>query len=237
MCRRFNFSKCISPFFFTLFSMISVFPFSAYAQNDTKTFGVSIFILNGLEGKIYFLPVNTRALPDFDTMKSSASIYIDSINIPTRSWSSGFPGLRDRFEWFGIEYKGFFKPDKSGEYLFRLLSDDGSKLFIDDSLIINNDGQHGAFSKTGKITLDDAPHSVKLQYFQSPRYQIALQLFASINNGKEEIFPGNNFQLYTQRPQNNRAYYFLLPGGVILLIILFAIMRSKKKKKSVDDKK
>jgi PA14 domain len=216
---------------------IFIFPFRVHAQNDNKAFGDSIFITNGLTGKIYMLRANTRVLPDFDTMKSAGTIYTDSINIPPRSWSSGVPGLRDRFEWFGIEYTGFFKANKDGEYLFRLLSDDGSKLFIDDTLIINNDGLHGAFAKTGKVTLDDSRHSIKIQYFQGPRYQIALQLFASVNNSKEEVFPGNNFILYTQSPHNDKLYYFLIPGGLILLYVIFIFWRKGRKKKSASDEK
>jgi hypothetical protein len=216
---------------------IFIFPLSIHAQNNNKAFGDSIFITNGLTGKIYLLPTNTRALPDFDTMKSASTIYVDSINIPPRSWSAGFPGLQDRFEWFGIEYTGFFKANKEGEYLFRLLSDDGSKLFIDDSLIINNDGLHGAYSKTGKIMLNDSRHSIKIQYFQGPRYQIALQLFASMNGSKEEIFPGNNFILYTQSPHENKLYYFLILFGLIILYVIVIFWRRSKKKKPGSDKK
>jgi len=220
----------------TLYLLVTIVicPFRVHAQNDSKAFGDSIFITNGLTGKIYMLPANTRVLPDFDTMKPAGTIYTDSINIPPRSWSSGFPGLRDRFEWFGIEYTGFFKTNREGEYLFRLLSDDGSKLFVDDTLIINNDGLHGAFPKTGKVTLDDSKHSIKIQYFQGPRYQIALQLFASVNNSKPEIFPGNNFILYTQSPRNDRLYYFLIPAGLILLGVIFIFWRKSRKKKSVN---
>ena len=119
----------------------------------------------------------------------------------------------------------------------RLLSDDGSKLFIDDTLIINNDGLHGAFAKTGKVILDDSRHSIKIRYFQGPRYQIALQLFASVNNSKEEIFPGNNFILYTQSPHNNKQYYFLILGGLILLCVIFIFWRKSRKKKSASNEK
>src|SRR6185312_722423 len=163
---------------FTTLIILSVtffFSFAANAQDNNKAFGDSIFITNGLTGKIYLLAPGTRKLPDFDTMKPVSVIYADSINIPPRNWSSGFPGLRDRFEWFAIEYKGFFKAKEGGDFLFRLVSDDGSKLFIDDKLVIDNDGLHGAYSKTGKINLDDSRHSIKIQYFQGPRYQIALQ--------------------------------------------------------------
>ena len=211
---------------------IFFFSFTANAQDNNKAFGDSIFITNGLTGNIYLLPVNTIKLPDFDTMKPVNIIYADSINIPPRSWSAGFPGLRDRFEWFGIEYKGFFKARKEGEYLFRLLSDDGSKLFIDDSLIINNDGLHGAYAKIGKVKLDDSRHSIKIQYFQGPRYQVALQLFASINNSKEEIFPGTNFILYTQGERKNKMFYFLILTGLIVLYFIFFFRRNNKREKA-----
>ncbi len=216
---------------------IFIFPARLHAQSDSTAFGDSIFITNGLTGKIYLLPVNTRNLPDFDTMKAVSTIYTDSINIPSRNWSSGFPGLHDRFEWFGIEYTGFFKAKKGGDYVFRLLSDDGSKLFIDDKLIIDNDGQHGASAKTGKITLDDSKHSIKIQYFQGPRNQIALQLFASLNNSKEEIFPGNNFKLFTQGPERDTLQYLLLFAGLILLLIIFFFWRYRGKKKPEDENK
>lgn len=208
------------------------FSFTANAQSDSKAFGDSIYITNGLTGKIYLLAPNTRKLPDFDTMNPVNIIYADSINIPSRSWSSGFPGLRDKFEWFAIEYKGFFKAKNDGEYSFRLVSDDGSKLFIDNKLLIDNDGLHGPYSKTGKIKLDESRHSITIQYFQGPRYQIALQLFASLNNSKEEIFPGNNFVLYTKNERENMIYYFLILAGLIVLYFIFFFRRNSKKKRA-----
>jgi len=219
-----------------IFITASLFSFSVNAQDESKAFGDSVFITNGLTGKIYILPVNTIKLPDLDTMKPVNIIYVDSINIPPRSWSAGFPGLRDRFEWFAIEYKGFFQAKKGGEYLFRLLSDDGSKLFIDGKLIIDNDGLHGAYPKTGRIKLDDSRHSIKIQYFQGPRYQVALQLFASFNNAKEEIFPGNNFVLYTQNERENKIYYFLTLAGLIILYFIFFFWRNNKKDKAAGKK-
>jgi hypothetical protein len=231
-----QFSKSATSVFdnMILLAVLCVFPFLLRAQQDSKTFGDSVFTANGLAGNIYLLPVNTLRLPDFDSLQSSGTIYIDSVNIAPRSWSAGFPGLRNRFEWFGIQYAGFFQPAKAGEYTFRLLSDDGSKLFVDDSLIINNDGLHGAFSKSGRITLDETPHRIKIQYFQGPRYQLALQLFVGTNGSKQEIFPGSYFTLYTKRPQSTDRRYLLLFGGLVLLVILIAIVRNKKGKKSKD---
>src|SRR6185369_10587497 len=113
--------------------------------------------------------------------------------------AEGFPGVTDRFEWFGLEYTGTFKVKKSGRYFFSLTSDDGSKLFIDDSLVIDNDGLHSQRERSGEIDLDNSTHKIKLQYYQGPRTEIGLQLFATLNSEKQEIFPGSNFKLYTPK--------------------------------------
>jgi hypothetical protein len=200
------------------------------AQNDNKAFGDSIFVSNGLLGKIYFLAPNTPKLPDFDTMKPMGTIYTRTIDVPPRSWSTGFPGLRDRFEWFGIEYTGMFKAKQPGHYTFRLLSDDGSKLFIDGKLVIDNDRLHGAYAKTGAVDLDNSDHTIKIQYFQGPRYQIALQLFATLQNNKEEAFPGNNFVLSTPGGTHDISWLYFALGAGLLLIAIFILRKQKSKK-------
>jgi len=87
------------------------------------------------------------------------------VNVPDTNWSAGFPGLRDRFEWFGIEYKGNFRVLHPGRYRFRLDSDDGSKLWIDDSLLIDNDGMHAEYNVRAEKYFADSGsmHSIKLR--------------------------------------------------------------------------
>lgn len=202
---------------------------TAKANTDDKGFGDSIPLSNGLTGKIFLLPENTDSLPNFDTMKSlDHSIYTSTVDVALQSWSLGFPGLPERIEWFGIEYTCFFKTDTTGNYTFRLLSDDGSKLFIDNTLIINNDGLHSAVSKSGNIFLNNSVHEAKILYFQGPRYQLALQLFWSLNNSKEQIFPGSNFILFTQKKSENKWWWIL--AGVVLIIIALFFNKSKKSK-------
>lgn len=196
-------------------------------KNDNSiVFGDSIAISNGLIGKVFLLPDTTTKLPDFDTMQPQAnSIYIKQIDIPTQNWSAGFPGLHNRFEWFGIEYTGNFKPNKPGNYLFKLVSDDGSQLFIDDSLFINNDGVHSTSSVEGKIYLSDSLHSIKLRYFQGPRYQLCLQLYWSLNGSPEKIFPGTDFIL--QVPKSSNHWWIWLLAILIIMIGIGIIYRRK----------
>lgn len=205
-----------------------LFAIVARAQNDTTLFGEKGFIEHGLLGKIYFLPVNTRKLPNFDTLQPVDTVYAQMLNVPPRAWKAGFPGLPDRFEWFALEYTGSFKARKPGLYTFTLLSDDGSKLFIDDSLVINNDGLHGTAIKKADVDLDNSTHAIKVQYFQGPRYAIALQLYAGLQKEKEAIFPGDNFTLYTHPPPD-RPYWMFALAGVAVLLLIFAIFRRRKR--------
>jgi hypothetical protein len=54
-----------------------------------------------------------------------------------------------------------------GYYIFGLDSDDGSKLFINDREIINNDGLHGSGNfKSYVAPLQKGFYPVRIEYFQ-----------------------------------------------------------------------
>lgn len=157
--------------------------------DPTKPFGGTDKIEGHFEGNIYYLPANTRNLPDFSKLKPVGQIYCRHFDIPQQAFDKGFPGVDDRFEWFAIDYKGEFTIKKGGLYKFRLHSDDGSILYIDDQIVINNDGTHGPHSVKGAVDLKPGTHKFRLSYFQGPKVLVALQLFV-IKPGetKEEIF-------------------------------------------------
>ena len=48
-------------------------------------------------------------------------------------------------------------------------SDDGSQLYIDGSLVVDNDGIHPTRSRQGRIRLGTGIHTVEIHYFQGPR--------------------------------------------------------------------
>jgi len=149
---------------------------SAMAQGENP-FGSADVDSLSLRGDIYYLPEGTSALPDFSTQAPVGSIYTKTLDVPSRSFSSGFPGVTDRFEWFAIRYTGSFQVDQEGQYGFRLVSDDGSRLFIDGQKIIDNDGVHAPASVSGSVYLTAGTHQIEVDYFQGPRELVALQLF------------------------------------------------------------
>lgn len=160
----------------------------ASAQQPSSTFGSAEESDFTLKGDIYFLKAQSTSLPDFDKMNPVGSIYAKELNIPTRSFQEGFPGVTDRFEWFGIDYNGLFYLPKAGRYRFRLTSDDGSQLFIDEKLVIDNDGLHAAGAKEATIALWEGVHHISVKYFQGPAVEIALVLEIARDDGEYEIF-------------------------------------------------
>lgn len=74
---------------------------------------------------------------------------------------------KQRAEKFGFVFTGYFRADKKSLYDFFTRSDDGSLLYIDDELVVNNDGNHGMQEKAGKIFLDKGYHRFRLEYFDS----------------------------------------------------------------------
>jgi hypothetical protein len=52
----------------------------------------------------------------------------------------------------------------------------GRKSGIDDKLVINNDGDHAAIASSAAATLTRGSHSIAVDYFQGPRFTVALVL-------------------------------------------------------------
>jgi len=66
---------------------------------------------------------------------------------------------------FSVVWKGYIDINTPGTYTFRLTSDDGSWLYIDDILIVDNGGHHAIRSVTGKHALEKGKHKIMIKYF------------------------------------------------------------------------
>jgi outer membrane protein OmpA-like peptidoglycan-associated protein len=156
----------------SLFKETEIIPESA--DPNGAGFGSVAILPMALQGDIYFLEAGTGRLPDFASLEPVGRVYATSLNVPVRDFTEGFPGVTDRFEWFAIDYHGVLNVVPGGEYRFRVTSDDGSRLFVDDHLVVDNDGLHPVRPVEGRIQLQAGPHAVRVQYFQGPRTGVAL---------------------------------------------------------------
>ncbi|HET9238109.1 MAG TPA: PA14 domain-containing protein [Oligoflexus sp.] len=142
----------------------------AGCTNDLKGFPI--------KADVYQIPEGSQRLPDFTAFsKTSATACMEAFQIPNRAWSDGFPGQPSLIEWFAIRATSNLTTNSNGKYYFKLNADDGAKLYIDGQLVVDNDGQHAEKAVVGSINLTKGQHEIVVEYFQGPRYHIALELF------------------------------------------------------------
>jgi hypothetical protein len=132
-----------------------------------------------LRGHIFFIPDDTQKFPDLSGRKPDGVLYTNSLDVAARDFKEGFPGVSERVEWFAIRYDGKFTVANAGEYFFHLNSDDGSLLYIDDKLVVDNDGRHSPRIADGRIALEQGEHTIRVDYFQALRWVVALQLYVT----------------------------------------------------------
>ncbi len=61
------------------------------------------------------------------------------------------PRKRDRN--FALRFTGWFDAPADDLYTFHITSDDGSRLWIGDTLAVDNDGAHAAQTRSGRSAL------------------------------------------------------------------------------------
>lgn len=98
-----------------------------------------------------------KKLPDFNAL------------IPIKSGITSLfgisPKLRD--EYYGLVLSGYLYIPKTGNYTISTISNDGSKLYLNDNLLVNNDGEHGMKEVEAMIPLQKGMHPIKVTYFQT----------------------------------------------------------------------
>ncbi len=163
-------------------------------EQPAVSFGTTVVVPGGLEGVVYHISKRSKAIPDLRKIKPRGKIYVSSLNVPLRDFTEGFPGVTKRKEWFAIEYTGRFWIQKPGLYRFELTSDDGSRLYIDDQPVVDNDGIHAVVTKSGSVELSGGIHRMRVQYFQGPRLQVALVLKVAGPGEPLRVFSTDEFK-------------------------------------------
>ncbi|MGX1247632.1 hypothetical protein RKD48_000143 [Streptomyces ambofaciens] len=97
------------------------------------------------------------------TLKAGQTPNIDKL-MPVVDWSSaGDFGLESNFVTHVI---GNLNAAQAGSYTFRLTSDDGSRLWIDDQLVVDHDGLHGPEPKDATVDLTAGTHALRIEHFE-----------------------------------------------------------------------
>ncbi|WP_275005556.1 family 16 glycoside hydrolase [Promicromonospora iranensis] len=105
-----------------------------------------------------------RDLSELCTLRSGQTPNVDQLK-PTIDYATEADfGMGERFIAHALAN---LSVPSAGNYEFRLTSDDGSRLVIDDAEVIDNDGLHGAESKEGTVALEAGVHDLRVEYFDN----------------------------------------------------------------------
>jgi hypothetical protein len=99
---------------------------------------------------------------DFDKLPDLAAL------TPVRTVVASHVDTRPapRGEFWALRFTGFLRAPQTSVYRFRLTSDDGSRLWIGDALVADNDGLHSAATRTGEIALTSGLHAIRVEMFE-----------------------------------------------------------------------
>lgn len=141
-------------------------------QSDAETFLTAAAGTVNVTATFSNLPSNTPGLNvAYFEMDSWGLRSLDDILSlpPVRTGAATNASIedRDRDSRFGFRWTGFIEVLNDGDYTFHLTSDDGSRLTVNDTLVIDNDGLHAAREKSGTITLAQGRHAVDIQFFEN----------------------------------------------------------------------
>jgi len=117
---------------------------------------------NGLTEDVFYFR-QTWGLQDLSKKKASLSRTAKTVNYAStgRAWK----GFKQR-DNFAVRWTGFLAIRKSGFYTVYLKSDDGSKLYLNKRLAVNNDGLHGMRTRSARPYLTTRLHSLRLEFFE-----------------------------------------------------------------------
>jgi hypothetical protein len=112
-------------------------------------------VSHGLSAE-YFTNVDRSGVAALTAVDADAST-----SALARRWRDAPP------ETFSTRWRGYLAVARSGSYRFATTSDDGSWLYVDGRLVVDNGGTHGAVTRSGRTVLERGPHFILVEYFQA----------------------------------------------------------------------
>ncbi|MGE3777474.1 MAG: PA14 domain-containing protein, partial [Pirellulaceae bacterium] len=80
--------------------------------------------------------------------------------------TSGFDVRIAAQDHFAVQFEGQMQLQREGTYRFFLHSDDGSRLYLDGELVVDNDGVHAGQEVSARRDLAAGRHAVRVEYFE-----------------------------------------------------------------------
>lgn len=143
----------------------------------------------------YYEIAGLAALPDFDALTPASTGTISTADL----------SVREHDDHFAFRFSGYLSIEIGGDYTFYTSSDDGSQLFIDGSLVVDNDGLHEVEERSGAISLSNGFHLIVITMFEADGGEILETSWAGPDTvgAKIPLGPGGLFLEMPSGPVND----------------------------------
>lgn len=126
----------------------------------------------------YYEKTGMTVIPDFNIMTPVKTGRVGTIGL----------GMQMKPDHFALKFEGYINITTGGNYTFYLNSDDGSRLYIDNNLVVDYDGLHGANGEVpGQINLTAGVHSIRVTFFEATGSEVLIVKYEGPGVAKQDI--------------------------------------------------
>ena len=111
----------------------------------------------------YYAILNEVVIPDFSLRTPFAIGTVGAVNF---ALTFGNFATSDRSDLVGARFSGWLSVPTSGNWRLYAASDEGSRISIGASVVVDNDGVHGYSERSGVIALAAGMHAITIDYFE-----------------------------------------------------------------------
>jgi len=141
-------------------------------------------LLPSVRGLMFELPASLQAEPQGGALQEPGiqvdyffpapdNVALETLAALQANSSGVVPGIimevpqRTEPDDFALRFTGNLTVPQSGNYTFSIASDDGSRVYLDGELLIDNDGLHGMVEKSASVDLTAGLHRMVVTYFDN----------------------------------------------------------------------
>lgn len=173
--------------------------------SQPETMKVALFSPKGVRGEVYNLNFRPSEMKDAVSVKSTkAGLVCDFYNKPYKE-TNKITGQPDESfivsaikapketNTFALRFDGYIDIPETGIYSFFFTCDDGGILYLDETIVIDNDGMHPPIMKSGQAAMKKGLHPFRLDFIEAGGgYTLKLQY--SFNGSSPKDIPDEWFK-------------------------------------------
>lgn len=99
---------------------------------------------------------NWSNLPNFSSLTPASTGIVSNFSLTPKTQN----------DQFGFVYTGVIQLPTTGSYTFFTSSDDGSRLYLNNTLLVDNDGLHGTQERNGTRTMNAGYYPIRVEFFE-----------------------------------------------------------------------